>query len=114
MKREVLCSGDTCMMSTATFDDDNPESLASHVLCNECRGEYEANERRLRLIADLASGVIEDRDLDAVGRLLDHLFGRHTDKALTAAGFYSLTPAKRKKLRRQIDEDFGPRIPEPI
>jgi hypothetical protein len=114
MKKEMLCSGTVCTMNTVAYDDDNPEALAPHMLCNECREEAETNERRLRLIADLAGGVIGDLDLKQVERLLDHLFGRHKDKALTAAGFYSLTATRRKKIRRQMDDEYGRSIPEPI
>jgi hypothetical protein len=114
MKKEVPCSGLACLMNTVAYDDDNPETIATHVVCDECQEAAEANRRRLVLIADLASGFIEDRDLEQVERLLNHLFGRQKDKALTAAGFYSMTLAKRKKIKRQMDDEFGPQIPEPL
>jgi hypothetical protein len=102
------------MLGTVTYDSDNPETLAPHMLCSECRERAETNERRLKLIGRIADREVEDRDLEQVGRLLDHLFGVRKDKALAAAGFYSLTPARRKKDRRRMDEEFGPQIPEPI
>jgi hypothetical protein len=114
MKKELPCSGPACMMNAVAYDDDNPETLASHVVCGECREAAATNELRLRLIAQIANDSIEDRDLEQIRRLIDHLFGASKDPKLTAAGFYSLTPRQRKKIRRQMDDEFGPRIPEPI
>jgi hypothetical protein len=114
MKAEIPCSGTACLLDAVTYDSDNPETLAPHVVCSECRERAETNELRLRLITQIADGFIEDRDLEQMARLVDHLFGTNRDPKLTAAGFYSLTPRQRKKIRRRMDEEFGPQIPEPI
>ena len=114
MKREVFCGGGACLMTAIVYDDSDPEALAPHVVCPECREAAEADGRRLGLIGRIADGTIEDRDLEQVIRLVDHLFGVQVDPALKAAGSYSLTKARRKKLRRQMDDEFGPRIPDVI
>jgi len=114
MKAEIPCSGTACMLDTVTYDCDNPETLAPHVVCSECQKVAVTNELRLRLIAQIANGFIEDRDLEQIRRLTDHLFGVSKDPKLTAAGFYSLTPRQRKKIRRQMDDEFGPQIPDVI
>jgi hypothetical protein len=101
-------------MKMIVYDSENPETLAEHVVCDECRGRAATDERRLRLIGRIAGREVEDRDLEQVERLLDHLFGVRKDRALAAAGFYSETPARRKKIKRQMDGEFGPSIPDPI
>ena len=108
MKRDMLCG----CIETVVYDDEHPETIAPHVICRECQEAAAANKRRLNLIAMLASHALDDRDLEQIDRLVDHLFGEKKDKALTMAGFYSLTPAKRKKIKRQMDEDFGPQRPD--
>jgi hypothetical protein len=67
------------MLDTVTYDSDNPETLAPHVVCSECQEAAATNELRLRLIAQIANGFIEDRDLEQIRRLIDHLFGANKD-----------------------------------
>jgi hypothetical protein len=110
MKTEVMCG----CMETVVYDSDHPETLHPNVVCKDCQEQSETNKRRLHLISNLADHTIEDRDLEQINRLVDHLFGTKVYPRLTAAGFYSLTPAKRKKIKRQMDDDFGPQIPEII
>jgi hypothetical protein len=69
-------------------------------------------QTRLGLIRLISSGLIEDRDVEQIVRLHNHLFGVKKDPKLTAAGFYSLTPRQRKKIKRQLDDEFGPQIPD--
>jgi hypothetical protein len=115
MKREVTCSASVaCMMDTIVYDSEDPEGLAEHVVCDECRERAMTDERRLRLIGRIAGREVEDSDLEQLERLLDHLFGVRKEKSLTAAGFYSATPHRRRMIRRQMDEEFGLPIPEPI
>jgi hypothetical protein len=99
-------------MTTVVYDSDNPDTLGGHVVCNECLQAAEMAQTRLGLIRLISSGLIEDRDVEQIVRLHDHLFGLKKDPKLTAAGFHSLTPRQRKKIKRQLDDEFGPEIPE--
>jgi hypothetical protein len=111
MKKEIMCD---CVLNDIAYDDENLKTLERHAVCPECRERAATNERRMQLAERILNGNIEDRDLEQLVRLLDHLFGVNKDKALTAAGFYSLTPGKRKKIRRQEEKDYGPRLPDLI
>jgi hypothetical protein len=98
-------------MNTVVFDTDHPDSLAEHVVCDECLQAAKMDRTRLVLIR-LISGELEDRDVEQIDRLVDHLLGLKKDPKLTAAGIYSLTWRQRKKIKRQMFEEFGPRLPE--
>jgi hypothetical protein len=100
------------MMNTVVYDSENPDTLHGHVVCKECLDGAAMDETRMDLIWRLSGREIEDRDLEQLVRLHNHLFGLKKDPKLTAAGFYSLTLRQRKKIKRQLDEEFGPEIPE--
>ena len=112
MKAEILCTSGLCCMTTVVYDSDNPDTLAGHAVCNECLEAAEMDQTRLGLIWRLSGGEIEDRDVEQIVRLHDHLFGVNEDPKFTTAGFYSLSPRQRKKIKRQMDEEFGPQIPD--
>jgi hypothetical protein len=111
MKTEIFCTSDRCMMNSVVYDSDNPATLAEHVVCDECLQTTRMDRTRMNL-AWLILGQIEDRDVEQIARLLDHLFGVKKDPKLTAAGIYSLTERQRKKLKRQMFDEFGPQLPD--
>ena len=112
MKAEIICASKCWTMNTVVYDTENPNTLAENVVCNECLEAAAMDRTRLGLILRISSKEIEDRDIEQIDRLLDHLFGVKKDPKLTEAGFYSLTPRQRKKIKRQMDEEFGPQIPD--
>ena len=59
MKAETLCD----CLETVVYDGDDPSTLAPHVVCDGCLEAAEMNKLRLSLIAAIADGTIEDRDL---------------------------------------------------
>jgi hypothetical protein len=100
-------------MNTVTYDTENPDTIAENIVCNDCRETAERDQLRLALIARIADGEMEQPDLEQLDRLVKHLLGEKKDLKLTAAGIYSLTRHKRKKIRREMGDEFGPRVPKP-